>query len=83
MISLNSNTTLSTLNTATSVDMEHNKQKKKKVLFYQGKRERERERESERELQRFQNDTEKLYEENKIKTELSQILNDRTVCKKR
>ena len=81
MISLNSNTTLSTLNTATSVDMEHNKQKKKKVLFYQSKRERERE--SERELQRFQNDTEKLYEENKIKTELSQILNDRTVCKKR
>ena len=87
MISLNSNTTLSTLNTATSVDMEHNKQKKKKVLFYQSKRERERERESEREsereLQRFQNDTEKLYKENKIKTELSQILNDRTVCKKR
>ena len=83
MISLNSNTTLSTLNTATSVDMEHNKQKKKKVLFYQSKRERERERESERELQRFQNDTEKLYKENKIKTELSQILNDRTACKKR
>ena len=81
MISLNSNTTLSTLNTATSVDMEHNKQKKKKVLFYQSKRERERE--SERELQRFQNDTEKLYKENKIKTELSQILNDRTVCQKR
>ena len=48
MISLNSNTTLSTLNTATSVDMEHNKQKKKKVLFYQSKRERERERERER-----------------------------------
>ena len=80
MISLNSNTTLSTLNTATSVDMEHNKQKKRKYCFI---RARERERESERELQRFQNDTEKLYKENKIKTELSQILNDRTVCKKR